>query len=198
MFTSRAEYRLQLREDNADLRLSARGRELGLVDDARWEAFERKRDGVAREQARLAALWAGPGNALGAALRESAAIEVSRETHGLDLLRRPGLDYARLTAVPGFGPPVADPAVAAQVEVQARYAGYLDRQHDEIARNRRLEGLGIPGDFDYERVRGLSAEVLQKLRRAQPATVGQATRIPGVTPAAISLLLVHLRRSRVA
>ena len=198
MFTSRAEYRLQLREDNADLRLTARGRELGLVDDARWEAFSRKRDGIAREQARLAALWAGPGNALGAALRESAAIEVSRETHGLDLLRRPGLDYARLTAVPGFGPAVADPAVAAQVEVQSRYAGYLDRQQDEIARNRRLEDMGIPGDFDYERVRGLSAEVLQKLRRVQPATVGQAGRIPGVTPAAISLLLVHLRRSRVA
>jgi len=198
MFTSRAEYRLQLREDNADLRLTARGRELGLVDDARWEAFSRKRDGIAREQARLAALWAGPGNALGAALRESAAIELSRETHGLDLLRRPGLDYARLTAVPGFGPAVADPAVAAQVEVQSRYAGYLDRQQDEIARNRRLEDMGIPGDFDYERVRGLSAEVLQKLRRVQPATVGQAGRIPGVTPAAISLLLVHLRRSRVA
>ena len=198
MFTSRAEYRLQLREDNADLRLTTRGRELGLVDDARWEAFARKRDAIEREQARLAALWAGPGNALGAALRESAAIELSRETHGLDLLRRPGLDYARLTAVPGFGPAVADPAVAAQVEVQSRYAGYLDRQQDEIARNRRLEDMGIPGDFDYERVRGLSAEVLQKLRRVQPATVGQATRIPGVTPAAISLLLVHLRRSRVA
>jgi tRNA uridine 5-carboxymethylaminomethyl modification enzyme len=198
MFTSRAEYRLQLREDNADLRLCARGRELGLVDDARWDAFARKRDAIGREQARLAALWAGPGNMLGAALRETTGIELSREAHGLDLLRRPELDYARLTAVPGFGPPATDPAVAAQVEVQARYSGYLERQQDEIARNRRLEETRIPGDFDYERVRGLSAEVLQKLRRVQPATVGQATRIPGVTPAAISLLLVHLRRSRVA
>jgi len=198
MFTSRAEYRLQLREDNADLRLCARGRELGLVDDARWDAFARKRDAIGREQARLAALWAGPGNMLGAALRETTGIELSREAHGLDLLRRPELDYAHLTAVPGFGPAATDPAVAAQVEVQARYSGYLERQQDEIARNRRLEETRIPGDFDYERVRGLSAEVLQKLRRVQPATVGQATRIPGVTPAAISLLLVHLRRSRVA
>ncbi len=198
MFTSRAEYRLQLREDNADLRLTARGRELGLVDDARWDAFARKRDAIEAEQARLAALWAGPGNALGTALRESAAVELSRETAALDLLRRPELDYARLTAVAGFGPAVADPAVAAQVEVQARYAGYLERQQDEIARNRRQEELAIPGDFDFARVRGLSAEVLQKLRRVQPATVGQATRIPGVTPAAISLLLVHLKRSRVA
>ena len=196
MFTSRAEYRLQLREDNADARLTAIGRELGLVDDARWNAFSRKREAIEAETARLSALWAAPNNALGAALADSIGVEVSREANALDLLRRPELDYATLMRVPGLGPGVADARVAEQVEIETRYAGYLDRQREEIARQRRNEGTAIADGFDYAQVRGLSAEVLQKLQRVRPQTVGQAQRIPGVTPAAISLLLVHLERAR--
>ena len=194
MFTSRAEYRLQLREDNADARLTESGRPLGLVDDARWAAYSRKRDAVERETARLRAAWAAPSNALGAEVAATLGVEVSRETTALDLLRRPGIDYAALVRVPALGPGVEDPRVAEQIEVQAKYAGYLERQHDEIARQRRHEDTAIPAAFDYARVRGLSAEVLQKLERSRPATLGQAMRIAGVTPAAISLLLVHLRR----
>jgi tRNA uridine 5-carboxymethylaminomethyl modification enzyme len=196
MFTSRAEYRLQLREDNADLRLTPVGRELGLVDDARWDAFARKRDAVAAETQRLGALWASPNNAIGREASAALGIDISRECSGLDLLRRPELDYAKLAAVPSFGPPVADPAVAAQVEIEAKYSGYLERQREEIARQRRGEDAAIPGGFDYAAVRGLSAELRQKLEQVRPGTVGQAQRIPGMTPAAISLLLVHLERAR--
>ncbi|HQY82146.1 tRNA uridine-5-carboxymethylaminomethyl(34) synthesis enzyme MnmG [Thermomonas sp.] len=196
MFTSRAEYRLQLREDNADARLTPTGRELGLVDDARWERFERKREAVIAETARLSALWATPNNALGAALARSIGIEVSREGNAIDLLRRPELDYATLMQVPELGPGVEDAKVAEQVEIETKYAGYLDRQREEIARQRRHEATAIPDAFDYAGVRGLSAEVLQKLQRVRPQTVGQAQRIPGMTPAAISLLLVHLERQR--
>ncbi|MCC6592330.1 MAG: tRNA uridine-5-carboxymethylaminomethyl(34) synthesis enzyme MnmG, partial [Xanthomonadales bacterium] len=195
MFTSRAEYRLQLREDNADARLTSAGRELGLVDDARWAAYSRKREAVERESARLRALWAAPNNALGATFQAATGEPLSRETHGLDLLKRPGMDYARLTAVAGFGPAVEDPAVAEQVEIEATYAGYVERQRDEIARTQRHETAEIPAGFDFRTVTGLSAEVLQKLERVRPATLGQAGRIPGVTPAAVSLLLVHLKRS---
>ena len=201
MFTSRAEYRLQLREDNADLRLTPLGRELGLVDEARWAAFSRKREAIDAETARLGGLWAAPNNALGAALVRHLGVELSRENNALDLLRRPELDYARLLQVPELGPAVDDPKVAEQVEIETKYAGYLERQREEIARAQRNEATAIPEDFDYAGVRGLSAEVLQKLARVQPQTVGQAQRIPGVTPAAVSLLLVHLeraRRSRVA
>jgi len=196
MFTSRAEYRLQLREDNADTRLTPIGHALGLVDEARWQAFSRKRDAVAAETARLSSLWAAPNNALGAALARDLGIEVSRENNALDLLRRPELDYSRLLHVPEFGPAVDDAKVAEQVEIETKYAGYLNRQRDEIARQQRNEATTIPTHFDYAHVRGLSAEVLQKLQRVQPQTVGQAQRIPGVTPAAISLLLVHLERAR--
>jgi len=196
MFTSRAEYRLQLREDNADLRLTEAGRELGLVDDARWAAFARKRDAVAAELQRLGGLWASPHNAAGREAVATLGIELSRECSGLDLLRRPELDYARLTTVPAFAPPAGDPAVAEQVEIEAKYSGYLDRQRAEIARAQRHEGTAIPDGFDYAAVRGLSAEVRQKFERVRPQTVGQAQRIPGVTPAAISLLLVHLSRAR--
>jgi len=196
MFTSRAEYRLQLREDNADLRLTPVGRELGLVDDARWERFSRKADAVARENERLRGLWASPGNALGREAVATLGIELSRESNGLDLLRRPELDYATLLSVPGMGAPVADPAVAEQVEIEAKYSGYLARQRDDIARQQRNEGTGIPDTFDYTIVHGLSAEVRQKLERVRPQTVGQAQRIPGMTPAAISLLLVHLVRQQ--
>ncbi|HSD15840.1 MAG TPA: tRNA uridine-5-carboxymethylaminomethyl(34) synthesis enzyme MnmG [Thermomonas sp.] len=196
MFTSRAEYRLQLREDNADVRLTPAGRELGLVDDARWEKFSRKREAVAAETARLGALWAAPNNALGASLASSIGIEVSREGNALDLLRRPELDYPTLMRVPGLAPGVDDPKVAEQVEIETKYSGYLNRQRDEIARQQRNETTSIPDAFDYAQVHGLSAEALQKLQHVRPQTVGQAQRIPGMTPAAISLLLVHLERQR--
>ncbi|MBJ6981856.1 tRNA uridine-5-carboxymethylaminomethyl(34) synthesis enzyme MnmG [Luteimonas sp. MC1572] len=196
MFTSRAEYRLQLREDNADLRLTAIGRDLGLVDDARWDAFARKRDAVAAETARLGALRASPNNATGREAVATLGIELSRESSALDLLRRPELDYARLVTVPAFGPAVADPAVAEQVEIETKYSGYLERQREEIARQRRSEDTTIDHAFDYAVVRGLSSELRQKLEQVRPGTIGQAQRIPGMTPAAISLLLVHLQRRR--
>jgi tRNA uridine 5-carboxymethylaminomethyl modification enzyme len=183
MFTSRAEYRLQLREDNADLRLTETGRRLGVVDDARWEAFCRKRDAIARELERL---------------RSTAApAEKQQINQGItlaELLRRPEIGYAALVALPGAGPGTDDPAVAAQVEATVKYAGYIDRQRAEIERHRAEESTAIPADFDFLAVRGLSNEVRQKLAAQRPETVGQASRISGVTPAAISLLLVSLRR----
>ncbi len=196
MFTSRAEYRLQLREDNADLRLTERGRELGLVDDARWRHFSEKREAIERESSRLKALWAAPGNALGREVEETLGVAVSRETSAHDLLRRPEMDYARLTRVAAIGPGVDDPRVAEQVEVQAKYAGYLDRQAEEIERQRRSEETAIPPDFSYDGISGLSVEVRTRLERARPETIGQAMRVSGVTPAAISLLLVHIKRWR--
>jgi len=201
MFTSRAEYRLQLREDNADVRLTGIGRGLGVVDDRRWAAFQAKQEAVAQESARLRALWATPANALGRELDATLGVAVSRETNVLDLIKRPELDYAKLMQVPSLGPGVADAKVAEQVEIGVKYAGYLDRQREEIERQQRHENTAIDAAFDYASVRGLSAEVQQKLERVRPQTIGQAQRIPGMTPAAISLLLVHLeraRRSRVA
>ena len=194
MFTSRAEYRLHLREDNADLRLTEIGHRLGAVPQARYDALRTKREAVERETQRLGTLWAAPANALGATIERQLGVTLSRETNALDLLRRPELDYAMLTSVDGIGPPVDDESAAAQVEVQTKYAGYLERQREEIERQRRHEQTVIPGSFDYDKVRGLSSEVLLKLKRVQPETIGQAARISGVTPAAISLLLVHLKR----
>ncbi|KAF1695276.1 tRNA uridine-5-carboxymethylaminomethyl(34) synthesis enzyme MnmG [Pseudoxanthomonas koreensis] len=196
MFTSRAEYRLQLREDNADLRLTAKGRELGVVDDARWARFAAKREAIEAETARLRALWATPANALGREVEATLGVAVSRETSALDLIRRPELGYAALMRVPSLGPGVDDARVAEQVEIGVKYAGYVDRQREEIARQQRHEETAIPAQFDYAAVRGLSAEVQQKLERVRPQTIGQAQRIPGMTPAAISLLLVHLERQR--
>lgn len=196
MFTSRAEYRLQLREDNADARLTPVGRELGLVDDARWSRFEAKRDAIAAEEQRLRAAWASPGNALGRELEATLGVALTREANALDLMKRPELDYAKLMTLPSLGPGVEDAKVAEQVEIGVKYAGYLDRQKDEIARQQRHETTPIPEAFDYSTVRGLSAEVQQKLERVRPQTIGQAQRIPGMTPAAISLLLVHLARYR--
>jgi len=194
MFTSRAEYRLQLREDNADLRLTERGRELGVVDDARWDAFARKRDAVARELERLGSATVSP-TALGAQDAERVLGQpIEREYSLTDLLRRPGVTYATLMTLPGAGEPVADPVVALQVEVATKYAGYIDRQQEEIARHRALEALRLPPDLDYGTVRGFSAEVQHKLNLHRPETIGHAARISGVTPAAISLLLVHLKR----
>jgi tRNA uridine 5-carboxymethylaminomethyl modification enzyme len=175
MFTSRAEYRLQLREDNADLRLTEVGRRLGLVDDARWDAFSRKRDAISRERARLSGMMV------------SASSHEKRSA--MDLLRRPDVSYAELvTESP------ATPEVAAQLEIQAKYEGYIERQKEEVARRREFESLALPAELDYRQVRGLSIEVQQKLNRHKPETIGQASRISGVTPAAISLLLVHLKR----
>ena len=194
MFTSRAEYRLHLREDNADLRLTETGHALGVVSQARFDALRSKREAVEREIQRLGALWAAPNNVLGAAIERQLGIAVSRETNALDLLRRPELDYVKLTSVTELGPAVEREDVAAQVEVQTKYSGYLERQREEIERQRHHENTAIPQTFDYDKVRGLSSEVLLKLKRSLPATIGQAARISGVTPAAISLLLVHLKR----
>ena len=196
MFTSRAEYRLQLREDNADARLTETGHALGLVDEPRWSAYQAKREAVATETERLRALWATPGNALGREVESSLGVSLSRETNVLDLIKRPELDYAKLMRVPSLGPGVDDAKVAEQVEISIKYSGYLERQRSEIERQQRNEETPVPEDFDYAGVRGLSFEVLQKLQRVQPQTIGQAQRIPGMTPAAISLLLVHLERSR--
>jgi len=196
MFTSRAEYRLQLREDNADLRLTEAGRSLGLVDDARWARFDAKREAVERETARLRGLWASPRNTIGHEVVATLGIELRRESNGIDLLRRPELGYADLMRVPAIGPGVEQADVAEQVEIEAKYSGYLDRQRVEIERQQRQETTAIDESFDYAQVRGLSAELAQKLVQVRPLTVGQAQRIPGMTPAAISLLLVHLERAR--
>lgn len=192
MFTSRAEYRLLLREDNADLRLTPIGRELGLVDDERWTAFETKREAIAQEQQRLRDTLARPGTLTNA--EQILGGELSREYRLDELLRRPDVSYDDLFKLLPELEPVADPAVAEQVAIQAKYAGYIDRQRDEIARSLRHESTVIPEEFDYAAVRGLSAEVAEKLARNRPATLGHASRIPGVTPAAISLLLVHLKK----
>jgi tRNA uridine 5-carboxymethylaminomethyl modification enzyme len=194
MFTSRAEYRLQLREDNADLRLTEEGRRLGLVADARWDAFCRKRDAVQAEQARLERTFVQP-QLVPADLAEMVLGQgIAREYALTDLLRRPGVSYDALMTLPGAGPGVRDADVAAQVEVSVKYEGYIDRQHEEVSRRLAQDGLAIPADLDYAEVRGLSNEVRQKLIAVRPETVGQAARISGVTPAAISLLLVHLKR----
>ncbi|MEP6510498.1 MAG: tRNA uridine-5-carboxymethylaminomethyl(34) synthesis enzyme MnmG [Dokdonella sp.] len=194
MFTSRAEYRLQLREDNADLRLTERGHELGCVSQERCDALRRKRDAVDAETARLRTLWATPANPLGREVEQTLGIAVSRETSAYDLLRRPEIGYHDLIGVAGLGPGVEDPRVASQVEVAVKYAGYLDRQQLEIERNRRQDDSAIPPTFDFERVRGLSIEVLAKLNATRPQTIAQARRISGMTPAAVSLLLIHLKR----
>jgi tRNA uridine 5-carboxymethylaminomethyl modification enzyme len=196
MFTSRAEYRLQLREDNADLRLTETGRALGLVDDARWDAFAAKREAIERETARLSAAWAAPGNALGREIAQQLGVTLTREGPALELLKRQEFDYAGLVALASLAPGVDDPAVSEQIEIGVKYSGYLERQNDEIARQLRHESSGIPADFDYAGVRGLSSEALAKLVAVRPQTIGQAQRIPGITPAAISLLLVHLARQR--
>ncbi len=193
MFTSRAEYRLHLREDNADLRLTPTGRELGLVDDTRWQAFSAKREAIAQETARLSTLRVRPASAAAAVL-STRGIALTREYTALELLTRPELNYAELTSLPGIGPQAVPEQVAQQVEIQTKYHGYIVRQQDEVARARRHEEQTLPGDLDYAAVIGLSAEVHQKLAEVRPATLGQAGRIPGVTPAAISLLQVHLKR----
>jgi tRNA uridine 5-carboxymethylaminomethyl modification enzyme len=200
MFTSRAEHRLLLREDNADLRLTPKGRELGLVDDARWRFFEAKREATARETQRLSALLLRPEDL---AEEEAATVlggPLLREQRAFDLLRRPGVDYAALVALRavGAGKPLGDDRlagqVALQVDVQAKYAGYIDRQREEIERQRRHEETVLPADLDYAAVAGLSNEARQRLAEARPQTLGQAARLPGITPAAVSILLIHLKK----
>ena len=194
MFTSRAEYRLQLREDNADLRLTETGRRLGLIDDVRWEDFCRKRDSVTRELARLGTTRVAPQRVDPLRAAQVLGQSLEREYSLAALLRRPGIGYADLMSLTGEQPGSVDPAVAEQVEIATKYAGYIERQQEEIARRADQEGQRLPPDLDYRAVRGLSIEVQQKLNQHRPETIGQATRISGVTPAAISLLLVHLKR----
>ncbi|HET9044339.1 MAG TPA: tRNA uridine-5-carboxymethylaminomethyl(34) synthesis enzyme MnmG [Burkholderiales bacterium] len=200
MFTSRAEYRLTLREDNADLRLTPLGRELGLVDDERWAFFERKRAAVQCERERLDHAWVRPGTPLAASLEAALRLPLTREQRAFELLRRPEVSYAALDAALGGGAEDwrDDERLAAQVplqvDVQAKYSGYIERQHEEIERQRRHEETRLPASFDYAVLRGLSNEVRQKLNEHRPATLGQAARIPGITPAAISILLIHLKR----
>ena len=198
MFTSRAEYRLLLREDNADLRLTPIGRELGLVDEQRWRVFNEHSEAIEREQQRLRELCVRPGSAAAQALEARLGTPLAREQRAYDLLRRPELDYAALTAAPELGPGVNDARVAEQVEVQVKYSGYIERQQAEIERHRRNEEQPLPLDLDYDQVCGLSTEVREKFRNHRPQTLGQAARIPGVTPAAISLLLVHLKKGGAA
>ena len=194
MFTSRAEYRLTLREDNADLRLTETGRRLGLVDDARWDVYCRKRDAVAREQQRLEQLWITPKGVPEADAIRILGKPIEREYTFAALLRRPNVSYRSLMTLPNAGNGVEDDQVAEQVETQAKYQGYINRQKDEVGRQVDQEGLKLAVELDYRTVRGLSKEVQQKLERHRPETLGQAARISGITPAAISLLLVHLKR----
>lgn len=196
MFTSRAEYRLALREDNADLRLTESGRKLGLVNDERWQAFAGKKAAIEAEQQRLGSIWVTPDNKIGRSLKETLGVALSKEAKALDLLKRPEVSYSDLMTVVGLGPGSSDVKVAEQVDVQVRYAGYLTRQTEEVERNQRNESTLIPSGFDYTRVQGLSTELREKLQKTLPESIGQASRIPGMTPAAISLLLVFLKRHR--
>ncbi|MGI2001484.1 tRNA uridine-5-carboxymethylaminomethyl(34) synthesis enzyme MnmG [Shewanella frigidimarina] len=194
MFTSRAEYRLLLREDNADLRLTEKGRELGLVDDKRWESFIAKRESIELELQRLRSQWVHPNSALLGVLNPQLNTPISREASFEDLLRRPEMDYAKLMSLEGFGPGLDDQQAAEQVQIQVKYSGYIQRQQDEIDKAIRHENSLLPLDLDYQEVPGLSNEVIAKLNNHKPDTVGQASRISGITPAAISILLVHLKK----
>ncbi|HRH74460.1 MAG TPA: tRNA uridine-5-carboxymethylaminomethyl(34) synthesis enzyme MnmG [Zoogloea sp.] len=199
MFTSRAEYRLSLREDNADLRLTEIGRKLGLVDDIRWAAFCAKREAVERETARLRATWATPAKVPAETAEAVLGKAIEREYPFFELLRRPDVRYADLMALPGAPEgPETDPQVVEQLEIAAKYQGYIDRQQDEVARQADAETTPLPADLDYTTVRGLSKEVQGRLNQHKPETIGQASRIQGITPAAISLLLVWLKRSELA
>ena len=194
MFTSRAEYRLMLREDNADARLTAKGRELGLVDDVRWAAFNEKMEQIELERQRLKQSWIHPQHAALDAVNQLLKTPLSREASLEDLIRRPEVSYKDLMTIESVGPGLPHQAAAEQVEIQIKYEGYISRQQDEIAKQERNETTKLPESFDYKVVKGLSNEVVLKLNQAQPETVGQASRISGITPAAISLLLVYLKK----
>jgi tRNA uridine 5-carboxymethylaminomethyl modification enzyme len=203
MFTSRAEYRLSLREDNADMRLTEIGRELGCVGDAQWAMFDTKREAVARELERLRSTWVSPRILAQAEAERVLGKGIEHEYALADLLRRPNVTYENLMGLKGIegqdlaGPGVAEPAVREQVEIQLKYAGYIDRQAKEVERHDYYENLKLPAEFDYMEIKGLSIEIRQKLTKHRPETLGQASRISGVTPAAISLLLVHLKKGGV-
>ncbi|MDP5135855.1 tRNA uridine-5-carboxymethylaminomethyl(34) synthesis enzyme MnmG [Rheinheimera baltica] len=194
MFTSRAEYRLMLREDNADSRLTEKGRHFGLVDDERWAAFNEKMEQIALERQRLKQSWIHPQHAALTAVNALIKTPLSKEASLEELVRRPEVTYAGIMQITDLGPGLTDPAAAEQVEIQIKYEGYIHRQQDEIAKQQRNEQTLLPKQFDYESVRGLSNEVISKLNQTQPQTVGQASRISGITPAAISLLLVYLKK----
>jgi tRNA uridine 5-carboxymethylaminomethyl modification enzyme len=194
MFTSRAEYRLILREDNADLRLTEKGRELGLVNDHRWAAFSEKREAIELEKQRLNSTWLQTGTVPDEVAIKVVGNALKKEANLMELLRRPEVSYETLMTLPGSGKAVANPLVAEQLEIQAKYHGYIERQHAEIEKHKRNETTKLSVDMDYSLVKGLSNEVAQKLNDHQPSTIGQASRISGVTPAAISLLLVYLKK----
>jgi tRNA uridine 5-carboxymethylaminomethyl modification enzyme len=219
MFTSRAEFRLQLREDNADARLTETGRKLGLVDDVRWDAFSRKRDAVSRETERLRGLWISPKNMAAAESERVLGKSIDHEYNLAELLRRPNVDYAELMSLDGgrfvsqelspsvsretLGDGVTDEAldrevfvatVIEQVEIASKYSGYIDRQKDEVQRASHFENLRLPAELDYMQVNALSIEARQRLNAHRPETLGQASRLSGITPASISLLMIHLRK----
>lgn len=194
MFTSRAEYRLMLREDNADLRLTEAGRELGLVDDARWARFNQKLEAIEQERQRLRDVWVHPKSENVAEVNALLNAGLTKEASGEDLLRRPELTYAQLTTLSAFGPALADAQAAEQVEIQVKYEGYIARQQEEIERQQRNENTLLPTDLDYRHVSGLSNEVIAKLNDHKPGSIGQASRISGITPAAISILLIYLKK----
>jgi len=194
MFTSRAEYRLILREDNADMRLTEKGREIGLVDDKRWAFFEAKREAIAQEEQRLKDTWVRPGTVAGDAVMKKFNTPLTHEYNLLNLLARPEINYLDLIAVTGGG--IADEQIAEQIEIKTKYAGYLNRQLDDIAKLRASEEVKLPADIDYTVISGLSKEIQQKLVASRPETLGQASRIPGVTQAAVSLLMVHLKKRK--
>ncbi|MDB5732272.1 MAG: gidA, partial [Variovorax sp.] len=198
MFTSRAEFRLQLREDNADARLTETGRRLGLVDDARWETYARKRDAVSRETERLRSVWVNPRNLPAEESQRVLGKAIEHEYNLADLLRRPDVSYAGLMSLADGRYASAlplGPVEIEQIEISAKYSGYIDRQHDEVRRAAHFENLRLPADLDYMGVDALSFEARQKLARHRPETLGMASRLSGMTPAAISLLMVHLRKS---
>jgi tRNA uridine 5-carboxymethylaminomethyl modification enzyme len=194
MFTSRAEYRLSLREDNADLRLTEQGRALGLIDDQRWAAFSQKRDAIAAEQERLKSTWVNPKMLPAEDAIRVLGKAIDHEYNLFELLRRPEIAYRELLTLPGAGAGESDAMVIEQLEISAKYQGYIDRQAEEVARSGAYENTVLPVELDYTKVAGLSNEVKQKLAQHKPQTIGQASRIQGITPAAISLLLIHLKR----
>lgn len=194
MFTSRAEHRLLLREDNADIRLTKIGRDLGLVDDVRWQRFNEKMENIEKEEQRLRGLWVQVGSKQAEDLEPMLSKALSREASGIDLLRRPETNYSDLMAVEGIGPGIEDLQAAEQIEIQVKYQGYIERQKEEIKRSLRHENTRIPLEFDYRKISGLSNEIKGKLEEARPETIGIASRISGVTPAAISIILIHLKK----
>jgi tRNA uridine 5-carboxymethylaminomethyl modification enzyme len=194
MFTSRAEYRLMLREDNADIRLTAAGRELGLVDDERWARFNEKLENIERERQRLKDIWLHPHSEKIEEVNAKLSAPLSREANGEDLLRRPEMTYRDMVELSSFAPGLSDAQAAEQVEIQVKYEGYIARQQDEIDKQQRNENTVLPATLDYRQVSGLSNEVIAKLNDHKPSSIGQASRISGITPAAISILLVWLKK----